>query len=186
MEWDSSNIVEMVAYINEQLGLGKSMANIEKKIFNVNYRVIHKRLSRAGYKKIGDKYIKTESNTNNNSKDDEKLFKEDNEIVVQEVSPENRDEDTEFIKEFKELLGPLKEIVKRHQDGALINSNSHTGAKKLNKKINVEAKSEVVQRSFKVEKSILKEWDEFTKEHKEYKIQDLLGAALTQYMKKFK
>lgn len=186
MEWDSNNIVEMVSYINEQLGLGKSMANIEKKIFNVNYRVIHKRLSRAGYKKMGDKYIKTESNTKNDSKNDEKLFREDNEIVEEKVLPENTDEDIEFVKEFKELLGPLKEIVKRHQDGALINNDSNTGAKKTNKKINIEAKSEVVQRSFKVEKSILKEWDEFTKEHKEYKIQDLLGAALTQYMKKFK
>ncbi|KJU72394.1 hypothetical protein [Clostridium baratii] len=177
MEWDSNNIDNMVIYINEQLKQGKSMASIEKKIFKVNYRVIHKRLDRAGYKKVNNQYVITTS-------DITKGATKEIERKSENINVEN--EEATLIEELKELMGPLKQMVNSYQNGSLTNNNAYSEKKRLNKKMNIESKPEVVQRSFKIEKDILREWDEFTRQHKEYKVRDLLGAALTQYMKKFK
>lgn len=58
MEWDDKNIERMVEYVNIQLDKGRTMIDIEQQDFGVNERVIHKRLTRKGYKKVDRKYIK--------------------------------------------------------------------------------------------------------------------------------
>ena len=59
MEWDGENIERMVVYINSELSKGRTMIDIENNEFGVNERVIHKRLTRKGYKKVNNKYRKT-------------------------------------------------------------------------------------------------------------------------------
>lgn len=56
MEWDINNIEDIVSYINQELSNNRTMISIEQEVFGVNERVIHKRLSRLGYKKIDNKY----------------------------------------------------------------------------------------------------------------------------------
>lgn len=56
MEWSKENINEIVEFINQELVKGRPMVKIETEYFNVNQRVIHKRLSRLGYKKIDNQY----------------------------------------------------------------------------------------------------------------------------------
>lgn len=58
MEWDNENIDRMVAYINLELSKGRTMIDIENNDFGVNERVIHKRLTRKGYKKVDNRYRK--------------------------------------------------------------------------------------------------------------------------------
>lgn len=58
MEWDNDNIDRMVSYINLELSKGRTMIDIENNEFGVNERVIHKRLTRKGYKKVDHIYIK--------------------------------------------------------------------------------------------------------------------------------
>lgn len=58
MEWDNEKIDRMVAYINLELSKGRTMIDIENNEFNVNERVIHKRLIRKGYKKVDNRYRK--------------------------------------------------------------------------------------------------------------------------------
>lgn len=65
MEWDKNNIGEIVEFINSELETGRPMNNIELEEFGVNERVIHKRLLRIGYKKIGNKYCLEDSITSN-------------------------------------------------------------------------------------------------------------------------
>ena len=71
MDWNIDNIDNIVNVINEELRKGHTMASIEKDLFNVNPRVIHKRLLRLNYKKIDNKYIKKDI-THNISKDNTK------------------------------------------------------------------------------------------------------------------
>lgn len=59
MEWDNENIDRIVEYINSELSKGRTMIDIENNEFGVNERVIHKRLTRKGYKKIDHIYIKS-------------------------------------------------------------------------------------------------------------------------------
>lgn len=56
MEWSKENIDEIVEFINQELAKGRPMVKIEIEYFNVNERVIHKRLTRLGYKKINNQY----------------------------------------------------------------------------------------------------------------------------------
>jgi hypothetical protein len=58
MEWDVERITEIVKFINAELNKGCTMVSIEKEDFNVNERVIHKRLARLEYKKINNQYTK--------------------------------------------------------------------------------------------------------------------------------
>ena len=72
MDWNIDNIDNIVNEINSELSNGKTMASIEKDLFNVNPRVIHKRLLRLNYKKIDNQYIKndiTSNITEDNTKD---------------------------------------------------------------------------------------------------------------------
>ena len=65
MEWDINNIEYIVRYINQELSKGKTMVSIEQEVFKVNERVIHKRLTRLGYKKIDNQYRLNEDTTSN-------------------------------------------------------------------------------------------------------------------------
>lgn len=63
MEWDISNIEDIVSYINQELSNNRTMVSIEQEVFEVNERVIHKRLIRLGYKKIDNQYQRQEGIT---------------------------------------------------------------------------------------------------------------------------
>lgn len=65
MEWDKNNIEKIVKFINRELETGRPMNNIELEEFGVNERVIHKRLLRIGYKKIGNQYQLEDGITSN-------------------------------------------------------------------------------------------------------------------------
>ncbi len=62
---DYDNIAE---YINKELELGRTQGDIEVNDFNVKEKVIAKRLSRRGYKKIGGKWIKVDGSDSANNK----------------------------------------------------------------------------------------------------------------------
>lgn len=62
MRWDIKELDSIIQFINLELSKGRSMTDIEKEEFNVNSRVIHKRLERQNYKKINNQYILKENN----------------------------------------------------------------------------------------------------------------------------
>ena len=63
MNLNEMDINEVVNYINKELNKGRTLKDIETIDFNVNDRVIAKRLGRRGYKRINNQYIH-ESNIN--------------------------------------------------------------------------------------------------------------------------
>lgn len=65
MEWNKDKIDEIVLFINTELEKGRPMVKIETEDFGVNERVIHKRLSRLGYKKIDNQYQLNDDITRN-------------------------------------------------------------------------------------------------------------------------
>ena len=89
MEWNKDKIIDIVDFINRELGTGRPMNKIEIEEFGTNERVIHKRLTRIGYIRVDNQYrlknditsnitvvdkLKRESNiTRNNELDMDKL-----------------------------------------------------------------------------------------------------------------
>ena len=65
MEWNRTNLIKIVEFINKELNNGKPMVKIEKESFGENERVIHKRLIRLGYKKIDNQYRLQDGITSN-------------------------------------------------------------------------------------------------------------------------
>lgn len=63
MDLNEMHIDEIIKYINKELSKGRTLKDIETIDFNVNDRVIAKRLARKGYKRINNQYIH-QSNTN--------------------------------------------------------------------------------------------------------------------------
>lgn len=189
MEWNIDDIEVIVASINTELSNGRTMTGIEKEDFNVNARVIHKRLLRLGYKKINNQYTKEYNETIINSPvESKKIVQEQcnkeikeppqNHIKVNEPIEKLKvpiDVDINKLKELTELLEPIKELLRN--DKVSIKSNKN--------KLDIPVITEVKQRTVKVDKDILKQWDKFVKKNSNYKAQDLISQALKEFMNNY-
>lgn len=189
MEWNIDDIEVIVASINTELSNGRTMTDIEKEDFNVNARVIHKRLLRLGYKKINNQYTKEYNETIINSPvKSKKIVQEQcneeikeppqNHIKVNEPIEKLKvpiDVDINKLKELTELLEPIKELLRNDKDSIKSNKN----------KLDIPVITEVKQRTVKVDKDILKQWDKFVKKNSNYKAQDLISQALKEFMNNY-
>lgn len=95
MEWRKESIEEIVEYINAQLNLDRTMKDIEITDFEVNERVIHKRLVRSGYKKINNNYVLENIEVLKKVKD---KFKKDGRDTTSSTTEILQDEDVEEVK----------------------------------------------------------------------------------------
>lgn len=57
MIYEDMNLDEVISYINSELLKGRSMKDIEENDFNVNERVITKRLARRNIKKVDGQFV---------------------------------------------------------------------------------------------------------------------------------
>ena len=57
MIYEDMNLEEVISYINSELLKGRSMKDIEENDFNVNERVITKRLARRNIKKVDGQFV---------------------------------------------------------------------------------------------------------------------------------
>ncbi|MDM0804709.1 hypothetical protein QTI11_15215, partial [Clostridium perfringens] len=118
MEWKKERIEEIKDYINLELAKGRPMVSIEKEDFEANERVIHKRLVRAGYKKIDNQYILSNDviQVSNNSitKDKDKYNKSITTVIQKQeeaISKDFKETDIQALKELISLVEPLKDVI---------------------------------------------------------------------------
>lgn len=191
MDWDSNNLDIIVNYINKELD-NRTMIDIENNDFQVNERVIHKRLSRKGYKKVNKKYIKVipkynESITNNENKYNQSITKDipRKKEVIEVIKDINsvKDIDIKLIKELVSLIDPIKEVIQKYNQSITKENIIDVAAIEIviNRKI---LKNEIKPVGFKLDIEVYEDWKSFTNEFKDIKNQDLLGMALIEYMNK--
>lgn len=166
MEWNLSNIENIVEYINNQLLLGRTMSDIEKLEFNVNPRVIHKRLIRLGYNKIDNKYVLDDN------KDIIKVIHDKN------IIKNNTNIDTYKLNELINMIEPLKEIIHEYNK-----SKSYINVSSI--ELKPKAVTEVKQKLFKIDVNVLSSWEKFISNHKEFKVQQLISLALEEFINKY-
>lgn len=163
MDMKEKNIEDIIQYVNSQLSLGRHMKDIEINDFKVNERVITKRLNRKGYKKIDNQFVLTN------------VIKKDNKNIKSKfIEKYNENIDIQKINELIELLKPLKKLIQEH------NKNIN------NKEIKIKNITNVKQKLFKVDTNVLTSWEEFVKNHKQYKVQSLISLALEEFINKYK
>ena len=83
MDINTLSIEQLVEYVNQELSKGRTMKDIETNDFNVNDRVIVKRLTRRGYKRAGNEFKHGITNViHRDKKTAEKLIQEPSKAIA--------------------------------------------------------------------------------------------------------
>lgn len=195
MEWNVEKIEEIVEFINKELSTGRTMVNIEREEFGENERVIHKRLVRKKYKKINNQYVRIEDDSAANKKTIEKKESKKikkNKSLTNVIQPTQsfimngfNESDINSLKELITLVEPLKSVIQEYNKS--ITREKYIEAEPI--EIHIDRKNlsgNVKQIGFRIDETILEEWKEFIKNYDgEYKVQDLVGEALRQFIYKY-
>ena len=166
------NIEQKVEYINQELKKGRSMKEIEQQDFGVNERVITKRLSRKGYKRVNNQFVKSITEVIQEDKCVEITKTKDN------IQKHNKDINNDKLTELIDMVDTLKEIIEHY------NKNKNVIDIEVNE-LKPKAVTEVKQKLFKVDAEILKKWEKFVLKHKEFKVQQLISMALEEFIQKY-
>lgn len=97
------------------------------------------------------------------------------ESVIQKY---NKDIDINALKELITLIEPIKEVIQAYNDSKNIIEIEKA-------QLNPPNITEVKQKIFKIDIDIIKRWDKFVAEHKEYKVQSLISLALKEFLDKY-
>lgn len=107
------------------------------------------------------------------------------EVVVTKIEPktqgiqrDNKDIDINKLNELIGMIEPLKEVI-----GAYNKSNTIVEVNPI--ELKCKSVTEVKQKLFKIDIEVLKKWDKFIAEHKEYKVQQLISLALEEFINKY-
>ncbi|MDZ5149282.1 hypothetical protein GNF53_14975 [Clostridium perfringens] len=193
MEWKKERIEEIKDYINLELAKGRPMVSIEKEDFEANERVIHKRLVRAGYKKIDNQYILSNDviQVSNNSitKDKDKYNKSITSVIQreeEEITKDFKETDIQALKELISLVEPLKNVIQVYNKS--ITTEKYIDVEPIEIKIDrTKLSGNIKATGFRIDETILDYWREFIKNYNgEYKVQDLVGQALLEFIEKYK
>lgn len=175
------SVEQLVEYVNKELLNGRSMVDIETNDFGVNDRVIVKRLTRRGYKRIGNEFTKDITKViQKDNKANMKDLKE--ELVVREktvIQKHNKRIEEDKLNELVELIEPIKEMLQEYNRSKNIVDVNLVELKP-------KAVLEVKQKLFKIDVYVLEQWEEFVSKHKEYKVQQLISLALEEFIHKYK
>lgn len=164
----------IVEHMNTELSNGRTQKDIEINDFNVNARVMGKRLARKGFKKIGNKFVFIKDNKSNSEVTSSNIvIREPNEL---RWSNEN---DIKAIKELIDLLEPIKKLLKENNESGTIVTIEKPELKP-------KAVINIKQKNFKVDVDVLEKWENFVETHKEYKVQQLISLALEEFINKYK
>lgn len=192
MEWKKERIEEIKDYINLELAKGRPMVSIEKEDFEANERVIHKRLVRAGYKKIDNQYILSNDviQVSNNSitKDKDKYNKSITTVIQKQeeaIIKDFKETDIKALKELISLVEPLKNVIQVYNKS--ITTEKYIDVEPIELKIDRSKLSGNIKATgFRIDETILEYWREFIKNYNgEYKVQDLVGQALLEFIERY-
>lgn len=165
MEWDNENISRMVAYINLELSKGRTMVDIENNEFNVNERVIHKRLIRKGYRKVDNRYRKSIDIST-----PPPLPKKIKEKITKSNIKSNTDNfSEEEVRQLRELLKHKDELLKI----LAFNKNSIT-------KRNIRSKRNETK-SFRVDTGLYEEFKKKVRKNND-KVTELINTFMEEYI----
>lgn len=162
MDINTINFKDLLDYVNQELQKGRSMKDIETIDFNVNERVISKRLKRRGYKRIDNKFIK-----------DESVIIQKNYNSITDIIPGKQLNDLLYLADIR---NDIEEVIREY------NKNKNIIEKE---ELKIRAITDVKQKMFKVDRETLYKWDTFIENNKQFKVQQLITQALEEFIQKY-
>lgn len=193
MEWNIKDIKNVVEFINKKLNSGITMKEIEIIDFGVNARVIHKRLIRQGYKRVGNEYLKAEDLVRQDVLQDvsqKKINEKGTETIeVIEVLDDNcNTENYDKLQMQKNLLDLakdydiLKEIISSFKENNKVLSH---GINTLIIELPYESEGKDFGTSIRVNKIIWNEFNEVANKYKQFTKKELISQALKEFTQKY-
>lgn len=182
MDWNIDNIENIIIKINSMLVQGMSMSYIERNEFNVNARVIHKRLDRMGYKRINNQYILAK---NISRKDD--IHSVGQHVLhgigaKQEVIEANN---VNLLFTKNDNVEKLKGLINRYDE--IINLLDKISPTTISENIIIDLPVEEGKKDFKstvrINKLVWEQFSEFCNERKQYSKKELLSQALIEFIR---
>lgn len=190
MDLKDFTIDQLVELVNEKLLTGASLVSIAKEVFNMNESSIRKRLNKAGYKRVDNKFILVDENKYEDSKKIVSVGQV--ELAVPAVTLEYDDSKSVIISnDIKENIIGLASNYDRIM--AMLNKYEGEYDKKYEDEYDnsiiielpVETKKDY-RATTRVNNVIWDQFGEFCNNNKEYTKRDLVSMALKEYMNKYK
>lgn len=143
--------------------------------------------------KIGEKQSKVKSQLRDNNysynADLRQYIQKDNDSItdiidtktepkIDDIQRYNQSIDINKLNELIGMIEPLKAIVEKYnKDITIVEVNTI--------ELKAKAVTEVKQKLFKIDIEVLKKWDKFIADHKEFKVQQLISLALEEFINKY-
>lgn len=189
---DINNIEEVVVYLNNELSKGRTQKEIEINDFKVNERVIAKRLTSRGYKKIDNQYIKYDNRDTEVS--EIKTEERDNgHIEVIGYSEQEHDNSNTLVIKQKEIQNKLIALAQNYDKILKIiqeyDEQSDEQSDKNNSNIAIQLPMESktdFRATIRVNNVVWESFSDFVNNHKEFTKRDLISMALKEYMENHK
>lgn len=184
-EFNKLDIISKIEYFNIKLNEGQTVTEIRKGI-GIGEKSWQKEAKAKGYKydnKIKN-YIKvTDVVSINNSGDNS------NSIVVDSDTDYNNNHNVVVsCDDYKRVIEELQDIKSMYSKFEEMHQWYELQKNVVEKEsLRIEANNnEIVTRSFKIYGDVYKEFMDFCKEHKEYRVQDIASQALAELVNKYK
>lgn len=201
---DINNIDEVISYLNDELSKGRTQKDIEINDFKVNERVIAKRLTSRGYKRINNQYIKYDKGNTGVINPSKNKYEGNHTEVIKVNKDKREDGHTIVIKDEydnnntlvinqKEVQNKLIGLAQNYDKLLeMIQAYDKKYDAQYDKEYDgitielpIETKKEF-RVTIRVNNVIWEQFTEFANAHKEFRKMDLLSSALKLYMEKYK
>lgn len=187
-EFDSLSIELQINYINTQLREGKSLNKILAEI-GIPKSTFRDRAARYNYKFDQEKrnyfLVTNEKIDFNNDKSNEYIHSKNISIVNT-----NKPKDITYkdITTINNNYTGIEKVIKEIQEQLNEVYNWYLKEKNVIEKEELRItkfKGEAVNRTYKIYPEVLKAFNKFCKEHKQYKVQDIISQAIWEFIKKY-
>lgn len=185
-EFKGLDIESKVKYVNELLQQGDSVDNIRINL-GVGKNYIGKKFKEHGYKlnRNINQYIKNDDVvtyiTNVVKKTNKKVSKQSNEVNSINTSDDRIKVLERQIKDLQSQINIINDMLnKNNATNVVIDTTSfiHSDIDKLRN-------TDTTSSHYRIYKDIQEEFKAFCKEHKQYKVQDIISSAIKEYLDKY-
>ena len=176
------DIEDIVKFINEQIAENGSLTKASN-LLGANESTIRKYIKNKGYIRVGNKFVLSDYICNSECNTQQHLHNQE-QITQQNTDVMQKPDFKENIIYLSEETETIKDIIKWFKSK---DDKSNTDVIEINEGINIALPPGSIKRTtIRINETVWDMFNKFVDEKKVYDKHDLMGAALLEYMEKYK
>lgn len=180
------DIEDIVKYINEKLSEKSNLKKLADEL-DVNESTIRKYITNRGYKRVLNEFVLLDDTCNsecNHSKEDTKEATENKEITQQNTNVFNNADFKENMMYLNDEAETIKQMIQWFKTK---DDKDNTNVIEIKEGINIDLPLANIKRTtIRVNEKVWDLFNKFVEDKKIYDKHDLMGAALVEFMEKYK